>query len=91
MHGNCYAKQYYGALNTERISQSAYTFVSGRVSLLDGLGNHWSFALWGKIFANNEYLSYDLAQGNPEDGALGLDYALLGEPRSDGLEVTVRC
>ncbi|MBS0394164.1 MAG: TonB-dependent receptor [Proteobacteria bacterium] len=88
--GNYYAKQYYDALNTDRISQPGYGIVNARVSLLGGRDNHFSVALWGKNLANKEYLSYGLAQRNIEDGGLGFDYALVGEPRTYGVEFTVR-
>lgn len=88
--GNYYGKQYFDALNTDRISQAAYTLVNARVSVLGGHDNHLSFAIWGKNLANRHYLSYGLAQRNIEDGGLGLDYALVGEPRTFGVEATAR-
>jgi len=88
--GNYYGKQYYDALNTERIAQPSYAIVNGRVALLGGHDNHWSFAVWGKNLADKQYLTYGLAQRNAEDGGLGFDYTLVGEPRTYGLEVTVR-
>jgi outer membrane receptor protein involved in Fe transport len=88
--GNYYGKQYFDALNTERISQSGYTVFNARLALLGGKEQRWSFALWGKNLANREYLSYGLAQRNLEDGGLGFDYTLVGEPRTFGLEATAR-
>jgi len=88
--GNYYGKQYFDALNTDRISQPAYSLVNARVSLLGGRDNHLSFAVWGKNLTNREYLSYGLAQRNIQDGGLGFDYALVGEPRTYGVEVTAR-
>ncbi len=88
--GNYYAKQYYDALNTDRISQPGYGIVNARVSLLGGRESHFSVALWGKNLTNKEYLTYGLAQRNIQDGGLGFDYALVGEPRTYGVEFTVR-
>jgi iron complex outermembrane recepter protein len=88
--GNYYAKQYFDALNTERIAQGSYSIYNARISLLANGGNHLSFSLWGKNLGNTEYLSYGLAQRNISDGGLGFDYTLVGEPRTYGLEVTVR-
>ena len=88
--GNYYGKQYFDALNTERISQSGYAVFNARLALLGGKEQRWSFALWGKNLGNREYLSYGLAQRNLEDGGLGFDYTLVGEPRTFGLEATAR-
>ena len=88
--GNYYGKQYFDALNTDRIAQDAYEIFNARVSLLGGRGGHWSVALWGKNLANREYLSYGLAQRNISDGGLGFDYARVGEPRTYGIEFTYR-
>ena len=88
--GNYYSRQYFDAMNTERISQGNYEVYNARVSLLATGDNHLSFALWGKNLGDEQYLSYGLAQRNPSDGGLGFDYTLVGEPRTYGLEVTVR-
>jgi iron complex outermembrane receptor protein len=88
--GNYYAKQFYDALNTDRISQPGYGIFNARVSLLGGRASHFSVAVWGKNLANKEYLSYGLAQRNIQDGGLGFDYALVGEPRTYGAEFTLR-
>jgi len=87
---NYYGKQYYDALNTDRIAQPGYWLVNARVSLLGARDNHFSVAVWGKNLANKEYLSYGLAQRNIQDGGLGFDYALVGEPRTYGVEFTLR-
>lgn len=88
--GNYYSKQYFDALNTARIAQSGYSIINARLSLLAAAGNHLSFALWAKNLGNKQYLSYGLAQRNIQDGGLGFDYALVGEPRTYGVELTVR-
>ncbi len=88
--GNYYGKQYYDALNTDRISQPAYAVLNTRVSLL-GTGNrHFSVAAWVKNLTNRKYLAYGLAQRNPSDGGLGFDYVLVGEPRMLGVDFTYR-
>jgi iron complex outermembrane receptor protein len=87
---NYYGKQYYDALNTDRISQPAYSVVNARLSLLGNSSHHFSAALWAKNLTNRQYLAYGLAQRNPEDGGLGFDYVLVGEPRMYGAEVTFR-
>src|SRR5437763_284760 len=40
--------------------------------------------------ANREYLAYALNQKDADTGLLGFDYALVGEPRTYGIDVTVR-
>jgi len=39
---------------------------------------------------NRQYLAYALNQGDADTGALGFDYALVGEPRTYGIDATVR-
>jgi iron complex outermembrane receptor protein len=87
VNGNYYSKQYYDALNTERIAQDGYALVNGRIVLM---GPRYEIAIWGKNLANKQYLVYGLAQRNPADGGLGFDYALVGEPRTYGLELTAK-
>jgi iron complex outermembrane receptor protein len=87
---NYYGKQYYDALNTERIAQPGYSIVNARISLLGNSNQHFSAALWGKNLTNRQYLAYGLAQRNAEDGGLGFDYVLVGEPRMYGAELTYR-
>jgi outer membrane receptor protein involved in Fe transport len=45
---------------------------------------------WIKNITNREYLAYGLAQRDPAQGGLGFDYALVGEPRTFGLDLTYR-
>jgi iron complex outermembrane receptor protein len=87
VNGNYYSKQYYDALNTERIAQAGYALVNGRLALS---GPRYEVALWGKNLANKQYLVYGLAQRNAADGGLGFDYALVGEPRTYGAELTAK-
>jgi len=45
---------------------------------------------WIKNMGNRQYLAYGLAQRDPSQGGLGFDYALVGEPRTYGLDLTYR-
>jgi outer membrane receptor protein involved in Fe transport len=87
LNGNYYSKQYYDALNTERIAQDGYALLNGRIALIAA---RYEVAVWGKNLTNKQYLVYGLAQRNPSDGGLGFDYALVGEPRTYGLELTAK-
>jgi iron complex outermembrane receptor protein len=90
LNGNYYSKQYYDALNTERTSQAGYALVNGRIAMIHSVDHQYEVAIWGKNLANKQYLVYGLPQKLPADGGLGFDYALVGEPRTYGLEVTAR-
>ena len=90
--GNYYGKQYFDAFNTERDAQGAYGVANARVSFEStgtsrpGLG----IGVWVKNLANRQYLAYALNQKDADTGALGFDYALVGEPRTYGVDVTLR-
>jgi hypothetical protein len=43
-----------------------------------------------KNLLNRQYLAEGLPQRNPSDGGFGFDYALVGEPRTYGADVTYR-
>jgi outer membrane receptor protein involved in Fe transport len=45
---------------------------------------------WIKNIANRKYLAYGLNQNDPDTGALGFDYGLVGEPRTYGADLTFR-
>jgi hypothetical protein len=47
-------------------------------------------AAWVKSLTNRQYLAYGLNQKDPDTGALGFDYGLVGEPRTYGVEATLR-
>ncbi len=36
------------------------------------------------------YLTYGLNRNGPDTGAIGFDYALVGEPRTNGADLTYR-
>ncbi len=87
---NYYAKQYFDALNSDRISQGGYGVANARMSFTANGAHHYAVAVWAKNLFNREYLAYGLAQRNPADGGLGFDYTLVGEPRTFGVEFTAR-
>jgi iron complex outermembrane receptor protein len=88
--GNFYGKQYFDAPNTERIAQGAYGILNSRLSFASESKPGFALAAWIKNIANREYLAYGLAQRDPAQGGLGFDYALVGEPRTFGLDLTCR-
>ena len=90
VEGNYYAKQYFDAFNTERIAQGAYGIVNARVSFKSAARRGFDAAAWVKNLANEKYLAYGLNQNDPDTGAIGFDYGLVGEPRTYGLEATYR-
>ena len=90
LDGNFYGKQYFDAPNTQRIAQSAYGIANGRVSFESESKPGFAVGAWIKNIANREYLAYGLAQRDPSQGGLGFDYALVGEPRTFGLDLTYR-
>jgi iron complex outermembrane receptor protein len=90
LDANFYGKQYFDAPNTERIAQAAYGIANARVSFETASSPGFAVGAWIKNIANREYLAYGLAQRDPSQGGEGFDYALVGEPRTFGLDVTYR-
>ena len=90
LDGNYYAKQYFDAFNTERISQGGYGVANARVSLDSTEKLGFSAGVWIKNLTNKEYIAYGLNQNDADTGALGFDYALVGEPRTYGVDLTYR-
>src|ERR1700730_11282028 len=88
--GNYYGKQYFDAFNTERIAQDAYGIANARVSFESSARRGFRVAAWVKNLTNRQYLAYGLNQKDPDTGALGFDYGLVGEPRTYGVEATLR-
>jgi iron complex outermembrane recepter protein len=88
--GNLYAKQYFDAFNTERIAQGAYGVANARVSFQSTAKRGFGAGAWIKNIANRKYLAYGLNQNDPDTGALGFDYGLVGEPRTYGADLTYR-
>ena len=88
--GNYYAKQYFDAYNTERIAQGAYGIANARVSFKSSATHGFDAGAWIKNAANKKYLAYGLNQNDPDTGAIGFDYALVGEPRTYGADLTYR-
>jgi len=90
--GNYYGKQYFDAFNTERDAQGAYGVANARVSF-ESTGTSrpgFGIGVWVKNLANRQYLAYALNQKDADTGLLGFDYALVGEPRTYGVDVTLR-
>jgi iron complex outermembrane receptor protein len=88
--GNFYAKQYFDAFNTERIAQGAYGIANARMSFESAAKRGFGVGAWIKNIANRRYLAYGLNQNDPDTGALGFDYGLVGEPRTYGADLTFR-
>jgi outer membrane receptor protein involved in Fe transport len=88
--GNYYGKQYFDAFNTERIAQGAYGIANARVSFESTAKRGFGAGAWIKNIANRRYLAYGLNQNDPDTGALGFDYGLVGEPRTYGADLTYR-
>ncbi len=90
LDANFYGKQYFDAPNTERIAQGSYGIANSRVSFESESKPGFAVGAWIKNLTNREYLAYGLAQRDPAQGGLGFDYALVGEPRTFGLDLTYR-
>ncbi len=90
LDGNFYGKQYFDAFNTERDAQGAYGVANARRAF-ENTGRHgYTVAAWIKNLTNRQYLAYALNQKDADTGLLGFDYALVGEPRTYGVEATLR-
>jgi outer membrane receptor protein involved in Fe transport len=50
----------------------------------------YAIGAWIKNLTNRQYLAYALNQSDLDTGALGFDYALVGEPRTYGVDLTYR-
>jgi iron complex outermembrane receptor protein len=88
--GNYYGKQYFDAFNTARDAQGAYGVANARVSLESTGKRGYAIGAWIENLTNRQYLGYALNQKDADTGALGFDYALVGEPRTYGIDVTLR-
>ena len=88
--GNYTGKQFFDAFNTERDAQGAYGVANARLSFESTGKRGWAIAAWIKNITNRQYLAYALNQKDADTGALGFDYALVGEPRTYGADVTLR-
>jgi iron complex outermembrane receptor protein len=88
--GNFYGKQYFDAFNTERDAQGAYGVANARLSFESSGKHSYSIGAWIKNITNRQYLAYALNQKDADTGALGFDYALVGEPRTYGADLTYR-
>ena len=88
--GNYYGKQYFDAFNTERIAQSAYGVANARLSFESSATPALAIGAWVKNITDRQYLAYGLNQKDLDTGSLGFDYALVGEPRTYGVDATYR-
>jgi iron complex outermembrane recepter protein len=88
--GNFYGKQYFDAFNTERDAQGAYGVANARLTLESTGTRSYAIGAWIKNLTNRQYLAYALNQGDADTGGLGFDYALVGEPRTYGVDATLR-
>ena len=88
--GNYYGKQYFDAFNTERDAQQGYGVANARVSLEAPGKRGFGAGIWVKNLSNTKYLASAINQADGDTGQLGFDYALVGEPRTYGLDVTYR-
>jgi outer membrane receptor protein involved in Fe transport len=71
-------------------SQPSYEVFNARVTFNTIAKPELEVGAWIKNLANRQYLAYGLAQRNPADDGLGFDYALVGEPRTYGIDATYR-
>jgi len=88
--GNYYGKQYFDAFNTQRDAQGAYGVANARLSFETTGKQGYAIGVWIKNMTNRQYLAYALNQKDNDTGALGFDYALVGEPRTYGADITIR-
>jgi iron complex outermembrane recepter protein len=89
-NANFYAKQYFDAFNTQRDAQGAYGVANARLSFESTGKRGYVIGGWIKNLTNRQYLAYALNQKDLDTGALGFDYALVGEPRTYGVDATYR-
>jgi iron complex outermembrane receptor protein len=90
IEGNYYGKQYFDAFNTKRDAQAAYGVANARLSFESTGKRSYAVAAWVKNLTNRQYLAYALNQKDADTGGLGFDYALVGEPRTYGVDATLR-
>jgi iron complex outermembrane receptor protein len=92
LDGNWYGRQYFDPQNTQRIAQGSYPIANGRLVFEGSPAAKRGFdvGVWVKNLANRRYLGYALAQRDPDQGGLGFDYGLVGEPRTFGADIRYR-
>lgn len=90
LNGNFYGKQFFDAFNTQRDAQGGYGLGNARVQFASLDKRGYTVGVWVKNFTDRKYLAYALNQGDLDTGALGFDYALVGEPRTFGVDATYR-
>jgi outer membrane receptor protein involved in Fe transport len=92
LDGNWYARQYFDAQNTQRISQGAYAIANGRLSftVTRGPASGFDLGVWVSNLGDRHYVQYAIAQRDPDQGGLGFDYGLVGAPRTFGADIRYR-
>jgi outer membrane receptor protein involved in Fe transport len=92
LDSNWYARQYFDAQNTQRISQGAYAIANGRLSftVIHGPASGFDVGVWVSNLGNRQYVQYAIAQRDPDQGGLGFDYGLVGAPRTFGGDIRYR-
>jgi iron complex outermembrane receptor protein len=90
LDSNYTSKRYFDAFNRERVAQKGYAVTNGRLTYETGNSPQYQVAAWVKNIFNREYLANAIPTAIPADGGLGLDYEVPGEPRTYGVEATVR-
>jgi outer membrane receptor protein involved in Fe transport len=92
LNGNWYSRQYFDAPDTHRVSQGAYAIANGRLSFsgTGGFASGFDVGVWVKNLGNRQYIQYAVAQREPNEGGLGFDYGLVGEPRTFGADIRYR-
>jgi iron complex outermembrane recepter protein len=92
LNGNWYSRQYFDALDTQRVSQGAYAIANGRLSFsgTSGIASGFDVGVWVKNLGDRQFIQYAVAQRNPNEGGLGFDYGLVGEPRTFGADIRYR-
>jgi outer membrane receptor protein involved in Fe transport len=68
----------------------AYGLANARVTFESSGRRGYALAAWIKNLTNRQYLAYALNQKDADTGLLGFDYALVGEPRTYGVDATLR-
>jgi iron complex outermembrane receptor protein len=90
LDANFYGKQFFDAPNTQRIAQNSYGIGNARVAFESASKPGFGLGAWIKSLINTDYLAYGMAQRDPSQDGLGFDYAPVGEPRTDGIDVGYR-
>lgn len=83
LNGTYLGRQYFDVYNTAELSQAGYFVGNGRLSFEQG---RYTVSAFVKNITNRKYIIYNLL----ENSSIGENYALRGDPRIWGGELTVR-